>query len=70
MRAPPEAETTISGTRALERVLGGAGDLLAHHRAHRAAHEAVVHDRQDDRDLLELALDDDAPRRATPSACW
>ena len=53
MRAPPEAETTISGSALGDRVLGGAGDLLADDRAHRAAHEPEVHDADRDR----LALD-------------
>ena len=46
MRAPPEAETTISGSSCSSGALGRAGDLLAHHRAHRAAHEAVLHARR------------------------
>ena len=39
MRAPPEAEKMIAGTPPLERALEQARDLLADHRAHRAAHE-------------------------------
>ena len=49
IRAPPDAETTISGTRSARACLGSAGDLLADDRAHRAAHEREVHDA--DRDL-------------------
>ena len=39
MRAPPEAEKTIAGHLSSMRALEDAGDLLAHHRAHGAAHE-------------------------------
>ena len=48
IRAPPDALTTTSGIRAVERVLGRAGDLLADDRAHRAAHEPEVHDADGD----------------------
>ena len=44
MRAPPEAETTISGVAPRDGAVDGAGDLLAHHRAHAAADEFRLHD--------------------------
>ena len=55
IRAPPDADTTISGTRLGEGVLGGAGDLLADDRAHRAAHEPEVHHADRDRPALDRA---------------
>ena len=39
MRAPPEAETMMTGTRLCDGQLDGARELLAHHRAHAAAQE-------------------------------
>ncbi len=39
-------------------MLGGPGDLLPDDRAHRAPHESIVHDREDDRNPLDLGLDD------------
>ena len=49
MRAPPEAVTQHERQAALDAAVGGAGELLAHHRAHAAAEEAEVHDRGDAR---------------------
>src|SRR5690606_41347 len=47
--------------------LGGAGDLLAHHRAHRAAQEEEVHDHQTDRHAAQLAsARDDGVRASLP----
>ena len=70
IRAPPEALTTMSGTRAARACLGGAGDLLADDRAHRAAHEPEVHDADGDRDRRRWRR---CPRRAAsrmPVAAW
>ena len=47
MRAPPEAATTMSGLRLQPGAVHGAGDGLAHHGAHRAADEAVLHGAED-----------------------
>ena len=50
---------------ATQRFFGRDGDLLAHDRAHRTAHEGVVHDRYDHRAAFDRAGDDvrrpDAP---------
>ncbi len=43
MRAPPDVLMAMKGMRSSERGLGRAGDLLAHHRAHRATHVGEVH---------------------------
>ena len=55
MRAPPEAATTMSGLRVDASAIDGAGDGLAHHGAHGAADEAVLHGAEDDLMGPELA---------------
>ena len=55
MRAPPEAETTISGSRSSCGFFDGARNHLADHRAHGAADERVLHRAHDDRLAIELA---------------
>ena len=55
IRAPPDAETTISGIALRQGVLGGAGDLLADDGAHRAAHEPEVHHADRDRPAVDRA---------------
>ena len=58
MRAPPELVTETSGTpRSIARV-AGARELLADGAAHRAAHEAEVHDRELDRMAVDRRLAD------------
>ena len=58
MRAPPDADTDTSGTPPRARV-AGAGELLAHDAAHRAAHEGEVHDREPARPPLDRGRADD-----------
>ena len=43
MRAPPDADTIISGVRVLGRALDRPRNRLAHHRAHAAADERILH---------------------------
>ena len=58
MRAPPEAREDDRRALALERALEHAGDLLADHRAHRAAHELE----DEERPARPATLDGPAPR--------
>ena len=55
MRAPPEAETTISGSFSAVAFLDGPRDHLAHNRAHGAADERVLHGADDDGLAIQFA---------------
>ena len=67
IRAPPDAQTMISGDPGVERVLGGPGHLLADDRAHRAAHEPEVHDADRDRRAVDASPCPRPRRRAARS---
>ena len=48
IRAPPEAETMITGSRSLRAALDEAGELFADDRAHGGGDEIEIHDRDRD----------------------
>ena len=56
MRAPPDAETIISGVLRISGALHRPRDHLAHHRAHAAADERILHHARDHRPPQQLAL--------------